>query len=92
MRLDKTQAELIIEEARIDSPLMQCMLKSIEIKNMIDLAYERKSDYQNCVDRRVIIMHWYVKRVDLMERIIIRLSHSYKLKMEELSLLSRKEK
>lgn len=92
MILDKTQAELIIEEARIDSPLMQCMLKSIEIKNMIDLAYERKSDYQNCVDRRVIIMDWYVKRVDLMERIIIRLSHSYKLKMEELSLLSRKEK
>ena len=91
MILDKTQAELIIEEARIDSPLMQCILKSIEIKNMIDLAYERKSDYQNCVDRRVIIMHWYVKRVDLMER-IIRLSHSYKLKMEELSLLSRKEK
>ena len=47
MILDKTQAELIIEEARIDSPLMQCILKSIEIKNMIDLAYERKSDYQN---------------------------------------------
>ena len=82
MILDKTQAELIIEEARIDSPLMQCILKSIEIKNMIDLAYERKADYQDCVKRRVIIM----------ERIIIRLSHSYKLKMEELSLLSRKEK
>ena len=44
MILDKTQAELIIEEARIDSPLMQCMLKSIEIKNMIDLEKIRLSE------------------------------------------------
>lgn len=93
MHLDKFQAEQIIGEANIDSQLMQSILKSICIKNMISQAQgikaraERdKKNYDPLCDK------WYLHRIQLMDRITIRLSASYKLQMERISLLSRTEK
>ena len=94
MHLTKHQAETIVFESKnLDSKLMQAILKMMLIKNIMSQAQANKSRHLKDLKRfSPLAKDWYIKRIDLMDRITDRLTNSYQLQMERVSLLSRTEK